>query len=680
MSKSSALQERTGTSSEGSGPRLLYAATAWAALVACVAIFRPYTGIVGDSVLYMGHALARLDPDGAGQDLMWSLDGQMRFSAFPFLSESLAAALGVAKAAMVLSAIGLVLWSGALVALSRALVGRRRAIAVVLACASFPAAYNSHATVYFGEPIATPRVFAEAAILSALAALIAGRAVLAVVLSAVAALLHPIMALAGFATIYVHFCLGDRRWLWGGAVAAALCVGAAAFGVPVLDRLISPIDHEWLAMLRGPDDYLFPTTWTQSAWSLKVVQASTVALAAFVTEGAVRRFFAAVLVASLVAMAITLVLGDLFPLLLIVQMQPWRATWLLALAAAAAFAICATTLWREGPQSRFALALLGVAWLIDASGVGALLAIFAAAMRIGRIGALDVIDAKAVAWAWNGVAALIVLTIALNYGQAVSFGAAEPRGARPPPIWLMLDLHAFAVPVALLGAGLALAPPTRLAPRAIALANVALCALAWSLWRQEWDPYRAAIAKAGRQSELVRLLDARPGPVLWLGGNQEAWYWAGRPNWVAGMQGMAIVFSRELTFEWFERMRVLIDLGWIADGGTISRVLSKPDPVFPDLSSEKVRRFCARPDAPAWIIAPVRSADAAAHANLWRAPAARFAADPSGGPMVGVETYAVLPCAPARSEPEGSRSERTSRPRARPVIARSASDEAIQES
>lgn len=631
---------------EGAG-RLRGAANL-AALVACVAIFRPYIGIVGDSVLYMGGALARLDPEGIGRDVMWAQDGQMRFSVFPALVRPLVAALGVEKTAMILSALGLLLWAGGLVALSRAIVGRGAAVAVVLACASFPAAYNSHATVYFGEAIATPRVFAEAAILAALAALISGRAALAAGMCGVAALLHPVMALAGVGAIYVYLCLGDRRWLWVGAAGAVLCVGASMLGVPVLDRLIMPIDEPWLAMLRGPDDYLFPTTWPESAWSLLAARASTVALAALVSRGAVRRLFMAILLVSLAATALTLVLGDVFPLLLVVQAQPWRAGWLLALAAAAGFAVCGMTLWREGPQSRFILALLALAWLIGGAGLEAFAAIVALVLRGGRFDLSSLCSAMAVRWIWIGVVVLALFSIAFNLGLALSLDAAEPSGAHPTPVWLLLNTHVFAVPAALLGVFLALVPATRFSPRLPTLVSLALCTLACSLWRQEWDPYRQAIVRAGRQSELTTLIESRPGPILWLGGNQEAWYWAGRPNWVAGMQGVAIVFSRELTMTWFERMKVMIDLGWIADGGTISRTISKPDPVFPDLSPHKLLPFCERPNAPSWIIAPIPSPTNVGGASVWRAPVRRFAVDPQGGSMIGVDYYAVLPCAQTR--------------------------------
>lgn len=615
-----------------------------AALILVVVIFRPYTGIVGDSVLYMGGASAGLDPDGIGRDPMWSLDGQMRFSIFPWLARSLVGWVGVVTAALTLSALGLLLWAAAVVAFAWVVAGRGAMIAVVLACATFPAVYNSHATVYFGEPIATPRVFAEAAVLAALAAAIGGRWRAAALFLAVGTLLHPIMALAGVGTIFVYLCLENRRLLWFGAVAAGLCLGGGLLGVPVLDRLTSPIDPEWLAMLRGPDDYLFLSTWPESAWSLKLVQASTVALGALVARGALRRFFVAVLVTSLAAMAAAFILGDLFPLLLIVQMQPWRVAWLLALAAAVAFAVCGVALWKEGPQSRFGLALLAMAWIVDASGVGAALAVSVVAMRRFRLE--PPIGGNMVKWIWVGVVGLALLAIALNYGLAISFSASQPPGVLPPPMWLLLDGHVFAVPAALLGIYLVLHPPARPALGVLLSIDVALCILAWMFWRQEWDPYREAIAKAGRQDELIRLIDSRPGPILWLSGNQETWYWAGRPNWVSGMQGMAIVFSRELTMKWFERMRVLIELGWIADGGTIPRTISKPDPPFPDLSPGKIRAFCTRPDAPAWVVAPIPSADAGNGASVWRAPARHYVADPAGGPRVGLEYFAVLPCAP----------------------------------
>lgn len=620
-------------------------AAAFAALVACVAAGRPFIGIVGDSVLYVGGALARLDPQGVGEDPMWRLDGQMRFSLFPMLLRPLVATLGAEHAALVVAAAGLLLWSAALVVLARALAGRAATVAVVLACASFPATYNSHATVYFGEPVATPRVFAEAAVLAALAATMHGRAALAVVFLTLATALHPVMALAGVGTIFLILGIDDRRWLVAGAAGVLLCIAGALLGAPLLDRLTTPIDPQWLAMLRGPDDYLFPTTWPQRAWLLFAARAATVALAAVVAQGVARRLFAAVLVVAVAATALTLLFGDLYPLLLVVQAQPWRAGWLLALAAAAGFAVCGLALWREGPGSRIILALLALSWLLESSAFGALLAFGALALRCLRVDMSRFADGVAGRWLWIAVGLLSIFDLVVNFGLATAFTNAQPPGARPPAWWLVLDGHVLAVPIALFGVFLALRPDLRLTSRLAAPASLLLCVLVALCWRQQWDPFRTALARAGRQSALVDMLASRPGPILWLGGNQEAWYWAGRPNWAAGMQGMAIIFSRELTMLWFERMQALIDEGWITDGGTISRTLSKPDPVYPDLSPEKLARFCARPDAPAWIVAPIPDASAAANAQIWRAPGQRFAFAQNDERMIGVDLFVIRQCA-----------------------------------
>ena len=74
-------------------------------------------------MLYVGGALAALDPQGVGEDPMWRLDGQMRFSLFPMLLRPLVATLGAEHAALVVAACGLLLWSAALVVLAR--VARR---------------------------------------------------------------------------------------------------------------------------------------------------------------------------------------------------------------------------------------------------------------------------------------------------------------------------------------------------------------------------------------------------------------------------------------------------------------------------------------------------------------------------------------------------------------------------
>jgi hypothetical protein len=64
---------------------------------------RPYPGIVQDAYIYMGRALADLDPNGIGRDLMFVNDGQFGFSLFRYLAKAMAAVLGLATAAKTLA-------------------------------------------------------------------------------------------------------------------------------------------------------------------------------------------------------------------------------------------------------------------------------------------------------------------------------------------------------------------------------------------------------------------------------------------------------------------------------------------------------------------------------------------------------------------------------------------------
>jgi|GEM_PF-4136759 len=55
------------------------------------ALGRPYRGIFQDPQIYIGRAVADLDPSGVGRDLMFVHDGQFGFSLFPFVVRAMVA-------------------------------------------------------------------------------------------------------------------------------------------------------------------------------------------------------------------------------------------------------------------------------------------------------------------------------------------------------------------------------------------------------------------------------------------------------------------------------------------------------------------------------------------------------------------------------------------------------------
>ena len=69
-----------------------------AAIAVAAFLNHPFGGITGDAKIYIGRALADIDPDNVGRDLMFRLDGQSGFTVFRPLARWLVAHLGLETA------------------------------------------------------------------------------------------------------------------------------------------------------------------------------------------------------------------------------------------------------------------------------------------------------------------------------------------------------------------------------------------------------------------------------------------------------------------------------------------------------------------------------------------------------------------------------------------------------
>ncbi len=624
------------------------------ALAALYALTHPFAGLTADSQIYMGRALADLDPAGVGRDLMFRFDGQSRFSIFPAIAGWLAARMAIIHAAMWLVALSGALWFGAALVLARqAAPARMIACAAVLILA--PASYGGFNLLRFAEGLAEPRPFAEAFVLFALGAWLAGRRVVAVGLLAVAILFHPIMALAGIATLGVCLCFEDRRWLLAALPIAALIALAATLGAPLADRLRVAIDPDWLGLLTERNAYLFPHLWPWSDYALAAVQAITILLAARHAAAALRQLLLAGLIAGAAGVAIAYVCGRFDPILLIVQAQLWRMWWLTGVLAALALALCAFDFGRRDSGEQLALALLALAWALarEAGPYAPLLAAGAAYIDLRPADKRLVISAGVMRALWLGVAAAVVAPLVIDL-PALRFFAAEFQPDFTPP-FLPLVLKFLGPPmlfgaVALAGFG----PPRRLAqaPRgALTLATALFAALAAPLW-DDASSFDRALGGSGRQADLMALTPRMSGEILWLDSSLEPWIWLGRPSWSADLQGAGSVFSRDLALLWRDRAIAQIEHG-LRDESMLRRLALKPNATQPVAGLAGVEAICRLHDAPAYIVAPqVRGAqlDPRLGAKLWKPPAVRvetvFRND--GVEFPRTESYAILDCADHR--------------------------------
>lgn len=640
-------------------------AALWASLVPLLLLTRPYAGIVRDGRIYVGRGLADRDPGGIGRDLMFAMDEQTGFTLFRPVMRALLGILPPDEASMAVAGAGGVVWLAAVVAFVSALAGGRAAWAAAAAVLVLPPGYGGLGAFLYGEVLATPRIFAEAAVLGGLAAFLRGRTAAAAGLLGLACLLHPLMALPGGAVAALAWLAeAPRRRLVPALLAGGSAAAAALWALPIGERLLRPIDPDWMSVLR-PSRYLFPSLWPPETWGQIVAQAVAVGVAgSLLGLGRGRTVLWATVGVAAGGLALAAAFEDRLPLVLATQLQVWRATWLLAVAGHAALALSAFGLWRRGRAGRLALALLGLTWLAaDSLPVALCLgAATIAAHAAGLRGLLEGVSGRVVAAAGLAVAALaasqtwIAATLAADLLRA----GAEAGVATPWNLLLTLEVQTWPLAACVLAVALVAPRPWPSPARAAAAASVAagLAAGAW-LWDAR-EPDQRALGPGPQVAELRRLLSGDPGEVLWLGGDVESWFWAGRPGFASMLQRGPALFSRPLALRWEGRIDGLLATGLLrrADVDTWDGSLAGLADVAP--SSAAIGAFCRDPARPAALVAAGdhrAAVPAGLAAHLWRGPAPVWRLGLDGGRFRwwARDVYTVVACraeAPGRGSAE----------------------------
>lgn len=639
------------------------------ALAALWFLSRSYLGIVGDAQVYVGRAVADLDPTGVGRELDFAHDGQSSFTLFRPAAAALTAALGPGAAAEALTALGLAAWLAAAAALfaqvlrDARLDGRPGAAlaAMLVALAWLPADYGQLGVFRFAEAFASARLWAEAIGMAALAvALIGersdgrgrglGRGV-ALGLSLVAAAVHPIMALPVIGTVWALVALRNPLWLAAPALAGAAFVAAGLAGAPVASRLFQTLDPAWRAATAERTPVVFPLMWPATSWAWISCQMVTLGLAARALEGPARRLAIAAAALGLAGLAVALV----WPNLLVVQLQPWRTLWLAAVVATGSLPLVGAALWKQGGAGRAALAALLLAWLLrDVAAVTLVCAGLAAALSAWPAGrgfpALGWVAAVAVA---AGVAGLVLVVRTQagvdGFGRVVSGpGEALAYASRTGVL----------VPLALAAAlALAIAGPASVGtPAQIGLAAAALLLSIGAMTL--WDA-RAPFVRAVEDGR-ARMPSGQVAPgaaVYWHAGFGTEWLITGRPDWWGRWQGAGMVFDRCQALEW-ERRRQLT-----AAAGLAPRVYSPAEGRPSPMTLGAARALCSAPVGPDVLVAPtalVSDARLLSLATRWRSPTPQSMPGPDRRGLIAIADYALIACPAVRAPvADAGRSART---------------------
>lgn len=608
-----------------------------------------YPGIVGDAGVYVARVLADFDPNGVGRDMMFVHDGQSQFSLFPILLDHLVAAIGTSGTGLLLAILSMAAWMSALAYFARQYVPRYFVAVVIIFVALLPTNYGAPMRFSFSEVLTVARPFSEALVMAALAALAARRTWLGFALLLLSSLVHPLMALPGWAVFALVLSRENWRWFAVFAGGALLLIAGAFAGVPVLRRLTLLIDPALKSFALDHSPLLFPTAWPAEYLGAVFAEVASLAIAASLYSQRLRWILIGAIAVGIGGIAAQSLFGDILSLLLVIQAQLWRMAWLMAALASVALALCALALWRQGPKAHVILALLTLAWLSNDVPVSA--AFFAGAALFihfceRRVPITLNWTVAAMVWAYACTVAL-VLNAHYLIGYAV-FWQHMPSDA-PRGMAYFWARRYIAFPV--LGLLLCLVF-TRKPSRVMTAGAVAAAVLLAVMCIRFWDgrsPFQRLIDSARHPPELTALLASRPGEILWVDGLTEAWYLAGRPQWASQQQGVSSIFSAELAREYHQRMRFLVDEG-LAEKSALNAFKVPSNADLPVVTPDNVAHLCARADAPAWIVAPVSKGTIippGLGAHQWhpRQPNFKMTEEPTGYEWQRITAYAVIPCA-----------------------------------
>lgn len=347
----------------GAQQRLHVAAMCLLALAFWI-LSRAYLGIYHDSQLYTLQALARLGPsNGLAMDVFLRYGSQDSYTLFSPIYAFAIDLLGLENAARTLAALGQLAWVAAATYLAvTVLDGYWRWVGLAL-LAGLPGFYGAGEVFRFAEPFLTPRIFAESLVLVGLAAGIRNRLTYASAAMVLALLLHPLMAAGGVLCLACIALDRHPRVVPITVIAGLSTAILIAIIIPIGPLRMFPSD--WLGLVRTRSEFLLISDWDSESW--EGVLTTLVALYIAATSPGPRR---AVLLAkagftvSLLGLLVTWVGGTLFNVVLLIQGQAWRWSWVGTVVVMLVSVTQVPAAWRLGPMARSVLLLFLAGFLL----------------------------------------------------------------------------------------------------------------------------------------------------------------------------------------------------------------------------------------------------------------------------------------------------------------------------
>ena len=513
------------------------------------ALAHGYDGLRHDGRLYTLQALAHLHPQTLSHDVFLELGSQDHYTVFSPIYAATMAWLGTEPAAALLTLISqLAFLVSAWILARRTLATATLALLGLTVLLAIPGTYGSDRIFHYLETIVTPRMPAEALVLCGLAAALSARGGLAVLLCALAALLHPVMAAAGFAALaFLYVGIPRPRQ---GAIAGAVALVVLATAAHLLPfGPFSRFDSEWLELVRLRSPNLFLASWKFDDWERVIVVFATLAVGmGTLPEGRARTLCLVALLTGLGGLALNFIAVDQLELVRFTQLQPWRWMWLAT--AAAALLLPAVTLagWRNGWSGKAAVFLIVAAWVFDTDPLALQVALGAVVCAL----VARRLPQNAARLVFGGACGILLIAVAARLAWNSVFLDAYYYDPRFPE-WLRKAAgftHDGSVSVAMAMLALGLSSHPRGTPALVLLAALSTTACVgvlpytWNRWTtQQFPPSLVA------QFRPWRALIPPGTNVFWPESPLEASLLLERPDYLSAAQTTGLVFSRPAAME-----------------------------------------------------------------------------------------------------------------------------------
>jgi hypothetical protein len=570
----------------------------------------------------MVQALRALYPGRFAHDLYFLYGSQDQFTLFTWFYAPIVARFGVAAAGMAFTVLGQILWVAGLSYLASGLLrGRAQVLLAIAATVALPSTY---ALFGYGEEFASPRLFAEALSIGGLGLLVRDRPWPALAVIAAAAVLHPLMALPALAVTLIERALVRPAW-WLAIGAGVLAVAAmAAAGIQPFAALRVSLDPTWLAIVAVRDAQCLITAWSSDALMQVIGTTALAILALALAEPRERRFLCCCLAIGLGGLVVTLLGADLLHNKFMIEIQPWRAIWVLTLVVHLYAVPTLIRLLRRDDRFDLAKLALGAALVLLLVTNWVEPVIFAAAPLMALASVL-VLWQVAADRAPPAAARMLVLGAVAAAGTgAVVVVSAYVGFVLPWAAKLRMLAESCALvcaAAAVVGAWL-IAPVRRQRRPAAALTGASIALLVAALWL--WDartPWTRFVEAPGPVPESLAALLPEHASVYWEGGLELMWLRLRRPEYYSCAQGTGAVFFRATALEFRRRGEVLSPLRPIDFGKSVlcPRLSDDPGPDEPPRTRADLARACAGDRGLDYLVL-TRPVDGVA-AREWKAPA-----------------------------------------------------------